>query len=134
MLFTRECDYAIRILRALSNNELVNVQDISKTENISSQMTYKLARKLEKSAIIQSYRGPNGGYSLKVSLKDLSLFDLFTALEQNFFITECTNHDSTCSQDTIAKPCMVHKEFCRLQTIMYNELKQRTLFDIINGK
>ncbi|MBN7772212.1 RrF2 family transcriptional regulator [Clostridium aminobutyricum] len=134
MLFTRECDYAIRILRALSGSEIVNVQDISKRENISIQMAYKLTRKLEKSGIIKSYRGVNGGYALKVSLKDLTLFELFTALEQNFFMTECTNHSSVvCSQNTAEKPCMVHKEFCRLQEIMYNEMKRRSLLDIING-
>lgn len=133
MLFTRECDYGIRILRALSDNEIVNVQDISKKEDISIQMTYKLTRKLEKSGIIKSYRGANGGYSLKASLRDLTLFDLFTAMDQKFFITECTNHSVGCSLNTSEKTCMVHKEFCRLQQIMYNEMKSKSLWDVIMG-
>ena len=133
MLFTKECDYAIRILRALSGNEIVNVQDISKKEDISIQMTYKLTRKLEKSGIIKSYRGVNGGYSLKASLKELTMFDLFSAMDQKFFITECTNHAVGCGLNTPGNPCMVHKEFCRLQEIMYNEMKSRSLWDVISG-
>ena len=41
MLFTKECDYAIRIMRALSDGELVSVSNICAAEQLPSAMTYK---------------------------------------------------------------------------------------------
>ena len=46
MLFTKECDYAIRIMRALSDGELVSVSNICAAEQLPSAMTYKITRKL----------------------------------------------------------------------------------------
>ncbi len=48
MLFTRECDYAIRIIRALSSEEAVSVPKICQMENLPSAMTYKLSRELRR--------------------------------------------------------------------------------------
>ena len=64
MLFTKECDYAIRIMRALSSGELISVSRICEMEHLPSAMTYKITRKLEKSGFLKSCRGTNGGYAL----------------------------------------------------------------------
>ena len=54
MLFTKECDYAIRIMRALSDGELVSVSNICAAEQLPSAMTYKITRKLEKQGLLKS--------------------------------------------------------------------------------
>lgn len=131
MLLTRECDYAVRIIRALSNGEITNVQEISDVEKISVQITYKLARKLEKSGMIQSFRGVKGGYALKKKLDQITLYDIFTAVDQKLLITQCTDCSYLCSQNTKDSPCLVHREFCRLQEIITNELKAKSLLDIM---
>lgn len=131
MLLTRECDYAVRIIRALGSGEIINVQEISVAENISVQITYKLARKLEKAGIIQSFRGVKGGYALKKELGQITLYDIFIAVDQKLLITECTKHDYVCSQNSKESPCVVHKEFCRLQGIITHELKANSLLDIM---
>ena len=78
MLLTRECDYAVRILRALSSGKTTSVQDICRAEEISAPITYKLARKLEQSGYVKSYRGAEGGYALSVGLDAVSYTHLST--------------------------------------------------------
>ena len=75
MLFTKECDYAIRIMRALSSGELISVSRICEMEHLPSAMTYKITRKLEKSGFLKSCRGTNGGYALNLKLAEISLYD-----------------------------------------------------------
>ena len=133
MLFTRECDYAVRIFRALADGELVNVQDISQLEDISVSITYKIARKLEKAGYIKSYRGTNGGYRLKASLEKVTLYDVFLTIDRNLFITSCTKKEFQCNRNQAENPCMVHKEFLRLQDMIEKELKSRSLLEIMNG-
>lgn len=134
MLLTRECDYAVRILRVLKNGELVNVAGIAEREDISIQITYKLARKLDKAGIIESIRGVNGGYQLKRSIDEITLFDVFFAVDQKLLVTECTGSRTTCSRNTKEAPCMVHKEFCRLQKLLVDELKSKSISEVMQGR
>lgn len=135
MLLTRECDYGVRILRALRSGELVNVAQIADREDISTQITYKLTRKLEKSGILESQRGVNGGYRLKVSLEQITLLDVFKAVDQNMMICDCSGGgESNCSRNTKDNPCMVHLEFCRLQQMMQKELNSKSVLNVMDGK
>lgn len=127
MLFTRECDYAVRIIRALSAGGIVSVQDIAAGEDLSVSITYKITRKLEKAGLIESYRGSSGGYALKQPLDRLTLYDVFTVIDHDLLITECAGHSHTCSRNTGGHVCLVHGEFCRLQRLMMQELKSKPL-------
>lgn len=131
MLFTRECDYAVRIMRALSDGKTLNVQKISECEDITTSITYKIARKLERAGYIRSYRGTNGGYALNMPLEDISLYEIFTVIDRDLFITSCTNSEFSCSRNTHDHKCMVHQEFLRLQSMIEGELKSKKLSDVM---
>lgn len=130
MLITRECDYAVRIIRALANGAVVSVQDICRQEDISVSITYKITRKLEKAGMIESYRGINGGYALKRPVQDLTLYDVIAVIEPNLLITECTGHGYACSRNSEGHVCGVHGEFCRIQAVVVRELKARPLSEL----
>jgi len=131
MLFTRENDYTVRILRALANGEIANVQTIAEKEELTVAITYKLARKLEKGGLLKSYRGVNGGYALAKSPEELTLYDVFKKVDANLLITECLEHGYNCPLNTEAKPCEMHQEFCRIQQIVNEELKAKRLTEVI---
>ena len=52
MLFTKESDYAIRIVRALKSSEQRNVQEICTTEEIPKAFCYKIMKKLRRAGIV----------------------------------------------------------------------------------
>ncbi|MDD2959482.1 MAG: Rrf2 family transcriptional regulator [Lachnospiraceae bacterium] len=133
MLFTRECDYAVRILRALSRGDTSSVQEICEKEKITVSIAYKLARKLEKAGILQSFRGMNGGYALAKPLEELTLYDVFLAVNQNLLLTECMEPGYHCSRNSKEHPCQVHREFARLQQVVNRELKDRTMAEVFEG-
>ncbi len=133
MLITRECDYAIRIIRALSSGDITSVQDICAQEQITSAMTYKIARKLEKARIIRSYRGSTGGYALNCDLKDLTLYDVFAVIDPKQLIIDCMQPDYNCSLNLTNHPCLVHREFCRIQNKLNQELKEKSLATILRS-
>ena len=59
MLFKKNVIMPFRIMRALSSGEFINVSTICTMENLSSAMTYKITRKLERAGLEKS-RGANG--------------------------------------------------------------------------
>ena len=130
MLFTKECDYAIRIMRALSSGELISVSRICEMEHLPSAMTYKITRKLEKSGFLKSCRGTNGGHALNLKLAEISLYDLCAAIDPDILLLECMKEGYHCSMNSPKNPCLVHHEFCRLQNMLVQEMKQKSLAEL----
>ena len=52
MLFTRECDYAVRMIRALSSGEVSSISSIVRQEQLPNAIASKVARKLEQAGLI----------------------------------------------------------------------------------
>lgn len=131
MLFTRECDYAIRMIRALSSEEAISVPKICQMEHLPSAMAYKIARKLEKSGLLKSYRGSAGGYALARSLSSISLYDICKIISPDILTFECMKKGHYCPMNRSDAPCKVHDEFSRLQKILIQELKGKSMADIL---
>ena len=47
MLITRECDYAVRVLRAMAEEKRVSVNEICEKELITAPFAYKILKKLQ---------------------------------------------------------------------------------------
>ena len=53
MLFTRESDYAIRVVRALKDGEKKSIRQICAVEEIPEAFCYKIVKKLEHALILR---------------------------------------------------------------------------------
>ena len=71
-MITRESDYAIRIIRALKDGELLPLEQICQRELVPKQFAYKILKKLERSGLVSIRRGAGGGCILNRSLADLT--------------------------------------------------------------
>lgn len=131
MLITRECDYAVRIVRALASKERLCVNDICPKEELTPAFVYKILKKLEKAGIVQSFRGSNGGYALKMDPSEFTLLDLYLAVDDSFYMIECLDPEKPCSRNG-EEGCKVHKELCRIQQVMREELRSKSLLEILS--
>ena len=52
MLFTRESDYAIRVVRALKDGEKKSIRQICAVEEIPEAFCYKIVKKLEHAGVV----------------------------------------------------------------------------------
>lgn len=129
MLFTRESDYAIRIVRALKDEEKLTIKTICEREKLPEAFAYKIIKKLSKSGIVEIKRGANGGYVLNKNLKDLTLYDVVVSVEPDFAVMECIN--TFCSRNGAKGMCKVHKELVYIQKQVENLLKRKTLEEIL---
>ncbi|MCL2865142.1 MAG: Rrf2 family transcriptional regulator [Lachnospiraceae bacterium] len=133
MLLTRECDYGVRIIRALSNGEKKMVKTICMEEKVPDQYAYKILKKLEKAGFVQSMRGRDGGYQLIKSLDTFSLYDVVISIDENLFIAGCLYDDDFCSFRDGEHPCKVHKELDRVQQVLVKELKAKKITEIMEA-
>lgn len=124
MFITREADYGIRTIRALSSGQKLNITAICEQEKIPRQFAYKILKKLNCAEIVSIIRGVNGGYVLTADLEKLSLYDIISAIDEDLFITKCMDFAYDCEQDQGKDNCRVHQEFMRIQKVVEEELKK----------
>lgn len=126
MLITREMDYAVRIVRALHHLNQASATEIAKRENMPVAITYKMLGALLKAKVVKSIRGVNGGYYLTHPTSTFTLYDLFGAIDNSLYITECMLSGHECPNNR-AGQCKTHKEYLRIQNIVKEEFQKTTL-------
>lgn len=132
MLITRETDYAIRIIRALSDGELITTGEICKRELLPKQFVYKILKKLERAGLVQIVRGAEGGCRLTANLKQISLFDLVQIMDSKRQISSCMEPDFQCTwKKSKNSECNVHKHLLKIQSALDEQLRIHSLHDLI---
>lgn len=132
MLITRECDYAVRAVRALADYSKKSVKEICDTEEIPLQYAYKILKKLEKGGLVRGSRGTTGGYELIKDLNTFTLYDIVMSIEKELFLNECLEKGYECPHNVQGRQCAPHLEFCRIQTLLMDALKEKTIAEIFN--
>jgi Rrf2 family protein len=132
MFISRECDYAVRILRQLADGTKKTAEVICKQEIIPPQFIYKILKKLEKHGFIRAFRGARGGYTLIKDPAAFSLYDVFTAMDEQVVLTACLQKDFDCPMDRENLRCGVHTEYVRLQALLLAGMKEKTIWDLLH--
>ena len=132
MFLTRECDYAIRVVRNLAEGTKRKVEEISDDEHIPQKYAYKIVKKLEKAGYLVSIRGRGGGYRLHQPLESFTLADIVLAVDSERFLNECLKSDSDCPfKNSDNEPCTVHHELVRIQEILLSELSSKSMATVL---
>lgn len=135
MFITRECDYAVRVIRALAGENRLSVNQICEQEAITAPFAYKILKKLQKSKIVRGFRGVHGGYSLNKDPEELTLFDVYSSIAPDMFIIECLDPKNCCVRDgQNGVPCLVHEELASIQDEFWKMLKRKSIKELIADK
>ena len=131
MLITRRSDYAMRIIRVLRDSKIHNVREMCELEEIPKAFAYKILRELEKAGIVRSERGNQGGYQLNRPLDEMTLYDIVCITEGDVAILHCMKME--CENNPADMPCKVHKEIARIQDVLMEELRKKSLAEILEA-
>ena len=131
MYLTKECDYGLRIVRALSAGDKKNAEEICVAEHIPGQYVYKILKKLDRAGIVKSSRGRDGGYKLAASPDAFSIYDVVSSIDGNLFVNECLRKDHDCLRNSTGHPCAVHKELERIQLVLVSEMRKKSMTQVI---
>lgn len=132
MLITREIDYALRILRRLSDDKLHVMRDLCEEEIIPQKFAYKILRKLKKAALIKATRGGGGGVCLATDLRALNLYDVIHAVDAETNISACTRYNYHCEWcDAKHSHCNMHMQLLHIEEIVNQELRKTNLYEFL---
>lgn len=126
ILIIKEVEYAIMVLDELYREGPLSAAELSKRKNIPSPFIYRVLKKLESKGILSIRRGPKGGYSLKEDCDDITLYDVISAFENTFIVTECLKEDYECVHNN-DMACRMHRTFGDIQEILKKEFQKKSL-------
>lgn len=115
---------AILVLAGRYGEGSLSVSQIAKKENISVAYLEQILNALKKKDLVKSVRGPQGGYVLAEKPADISLEDLFYALESKPEAEKLSSED----ESAIANVLFWQKLYTSIQT----GLSKITLKDILD--
>jgi Rrf2 family transcriptional regulator, iron-sulfur cluster assembly transcription factor len=92
MKISTQSRYGLRALFDIAYHSAglsTQVKDISARQAISPRYIEQIFQKLKKAGIIQSIRGPSGGYYLARKLNEVTVGDIVRATEGNIQLVHC---------------------------------------------
>jgi len=132
MFLTKECDYGVRVIRALADETKKTVDVIATEQHIPKKYAYKIVKKLEQGGFVYSIRGRGGGYRINKPLNSFTLVDIVASIDSDRYVNECLRDESTCTfkHDPEGK-CLVHLELAKLQDLVMSALNAKTMDQIL---
>jgi len=89
---------AIYYIASCNVEKMVNTKIISGLFDIPVEHLARVLQKLAKNGLVRSQNGPKVGYSLAKELSDITIAEVFTAIEGPIEMTNCRPRDGICEQ------------------------------------
>ena len=106
----------------------VTLAAISARQNISLSYLEQLFGKLRRHELVDSVRGPGGGYTLARHARDISVTDIIFAVDEPLDATQCGGHEN-CHDN---HRCMTHDLWTDLNKTIFAYLANVTLASLVD--
>ena len=133
MKLTSKGRYAVMAMADLAKNNVkkpTNLTEISLRQGISIAYLEQLFLKLRKNNLVQSARGPSGGYVLSKPPGDIKLLSIIRAVDEKIKTVKCRKESKKgCNGKSIK--CITHNLWDDLETHINKFFEDNTLNDIL---
>jgi Rrf2 family iron-sulfur cluster assembly transcriptional regulator len=105
----------------------VTLAAVSERQKISLSYLEQLFGKLRRHGLVDSVRGPGGGYNLARPSAQVSVADIILAVDEPIDATQCGGREN-CLDD---RRCMTHELWAGLNAHIFSFLRAVTLADLV---
>jgi Rrf2 family protein len=142
MMFSTRAEYGVRVMAALATEQFrdgadatpASLAQIAEDNGLPFAYLEHLAARLKKAGLVESRRGPRGGYLLARSADEITMAQIVEALEGQLAPIECissTDDGFSCSrEDDTNEVCPTKILWTRVQGAIVRSLTEMTLADL----
>ena len=127
-MFSKTCEYGIRAMIFIAQKSQhgikVGIKEISKGIASPEHFIAKILQDLSRKGLVQSTKGPNGGFFLDETSKKNTLADIVKAIDGDKLFTGCALGLKNCSE---IRPCPLHYEFKVIRKEIHDMLESATV-------
>jgi Rrf2 family iron-sulfur cluster assembly transcriptional regulator len=130
MRLTTKGRYAVTAMLDLAihyDQGSITLSDISQRQEISLSYLEQLFSKLRKNELVNSARGPGGGYRLSRPANEVAVAEIIAAVDETVDATRC-KRKGNCQH---AERCLTHDLWCDLSDQIFNFLANISLGSLV---
>ncbi|AEA45156.1 RrF2 family transcriptional regulator [Fluviicola taffensis] len=131
-MFSKACEYGIRASIFIAEQSLldrkVSLKDVAEAIDSPASYTSKILQKLSRNNIINSDKGPTGGFSMgKKELEKVKLSSIVFAIDGESIYNGCGLGLKKCNEKM---PCPVHNQFKMIRDQLKKMLETTTVLSL----
>ena len=129
MLFSAATGYALQTLAALPEDGNYHLsRDLARKLHLPAPYLAKILQSLVQAGLLESVRGPKGGFRLARPAREVTVGDVLQALEGTDVLQGCVMGPAArCSP---GNPCPLHEAWSQVKTLVVMSMTQATIHDL----
>ncbi len=137
MILSNTCKYGLRAVIYLAINaqdgQKIGIKKISKDLDLPSPFLGKILQVLAKRKILNSTKGPHGGFGLALAPEEITMLDVVQIIDGDDIFDVCVLSLRSCkSDDHINAPCPIHKKFQPIREQIFHLFENESIADLAN--
>ena len=121
---------AMADLARLNTNQPISLSEISLRQGISISFLEQIFLKLKRNNLVQSSRGPAGGYFLSKSPSEIKLSSIIKAVDEKVKTVHCKKESKKGCNGKLTK-CLTHNLWDELENHINNFFDEKSLEDLV---
>ncbi len=131
-MLSKSCIYALRSIIYIGHHATFKhkfgIKEIAKELDLPVHFLSKILQRLVKHDVVQSLKGPNGGFYLNEKSKETSLLTIIEVIDGLSFFSSCGLGLHECSE---THPCPLHHDFKKYRDGLYFLFEEKKISDLI---
>tara|TARA_B100000029_G_scaffold484864_1_gene537537 strand:- start:58 stop:516 length:459 start_codon:yes stop_codon:yes gene_type:complete len=132
MLVPMKVDYGVRTLVYLSqqnDSEFTSTSDIATAQHIPEPYLLRICSELQKSGLIESRRGPQGGHRLGRAADDISVSDVVKSVDYSLAPIDCVEEPDGCR---LSGACSQRELWSDVEAMLLEHLSKVKISELMN--
>jgi len=125
---------AMTDLASQGDGHPVTLAEIAERQQLSVAYLEQLFARLRRRGLVQSVRGPGGGYLLTKTAAETSIADVVTAVDEPLRATRCAGHGSTLGCMKGGVKCATHNLWEATGQLIHDYFASISLADVAGGR
>jgi len=131
-MLSKSCVYALRSIVYIGHHATLEhklgIKEIADELDLPVHFLSKILQRLVKHNIVQSVKGPHGGFFLNDKSKETNLLSIIDVIDGLAFFTNCGLGLKECSE---THPCPLHDDFKIYRDGLYFLFSEKKISDLI---
>jgi Rrf2 family protein len=135
-MLSNSCRYGIRAVVYLASRyhekNNIGIKEISGDLNLPAPFLAKIMQQLARHKILNSVKGPNGGFSLLKKPESITMLDIVKIIDGEALFKNCLIHDGSCAEEKKKrKTCPVHDDYSKIRADIDKLFRGKTVEELV---
>ena len=133
-MFSKTTKYGLRAVIYLalnaSKNKKIDAHSVASALEVPQPFLAKILQNLSRAGVINSSKGPGGGFFLSIENKERDLTDVLACLENRNLFDDCVLGLPECGD---ANPCLLHHQVKAYKKGLNQQFKEQTIGELVKS-